>query len=507
MIRHKIKKKNIMLGPVITIIILTALVVIFSAIFSLLGIEGQKTEIINNTLQTSLTTVNNILTKDGIKYVISNALVNFKLFEPVILLIISLIALGIGEASGLFKAVFSSLQKLKPNTMILFTIFVGVISSFVGEYSYILLLPLTGIIYKYAGKKPMLGIITMFLGITLGYSTGLVPSYDDYLLGMLSQKAATIDVDKDYVFNIFSNLYIMIASVFIITFFGSNIIKKHLAPKIIKTEVEEDDSLVISKKALYYSNLAFGLFVVAILYMIIPGFYSSGILLGEGESYIVRLWNDGSPFKDGFMYIIVLIMMVCGFIYGYISKNIKNSTEYSVGLSKNFEGMGYLFVLLFFTSQLIGLLEYTNLGEVVAVNLFDLMSKLPFSGIALIILMFGVIILVSILIPSTIIKWSLASPILVPLFMRSNITPDFTQFIFKVADGIGKSITPLFIYFIVMLAFLQKYNTKEENKITIFGTIKLMLPSILLISGIWLLIVIGWYIIGLPIGIGTYSTL
>ncbi|MGE5456083.1 MAG: AbgT family transporter [Ignavibacteriales bacterium] len=507
MIRHRIKKKNIMLGPVITIIILTAVVIILSAVFSLLGIEGQKTEIVNNTLQTSLTTVNNILTKDGLKYVISNALVNFKLFEPLVLLIISLIALGIGEASGLFKAVFSPLQKMRPNTIILLTMFVGVISSFIGEYSYVLLLPLTGIIYKYAGKKPMLGIITMFLGITLGYSVGLVPAYDDYLIGNLSQKAAIIDVDKDYVFNIFSNLYIMIASVFIITFFGSNIIKKYLAPKIIKTEVDEEEDLVISKKALYYSNLAFGLFILAILYMILPGSYSSGLLLGEGDNYIVRLWNDGAPFKDGFMYIIVLIMMVCGFIYGHVSKNIKNSTEYSVGLSKNFEGIGYLFVLMFFTSQLIGLLEYANLGEVVAVNLFDFMGTIQFSGIPLIILMFIVIILVSILIPSTIIKWTLASPILVPLFMRSNITPDFTQFIFKVADGIGRSITPLFIYFIVMLAFLQKYNTREENKITIFGTIKLMLPSILLISGIWLLIVIGWYIIGLPLGIGTFSTL
>ena len=113
----------------------------------------------------------------------------------------------------------------------------------------------------------------------------------------------------------------------------------------------------------------------------------------------------------------------------------------------------------------------------------------------------------SILIPSLSTKWLLAYPIFVPLFMRSNITPDFTQFIFKAADGIGKAITPMFVYFIVMLAFLEKYNTKENNKITVFVTLKLILPCVLLFAGLWLIIIIGWYIIGLPIGPGTYPTL
>ncbi|MDD2435508.1 MAG: AbgT family transporter, partial [Bacilli bacterium] len=137
MIKRKKEKSNIMLGPVITLIILTIIVIVSSTIFSLLGIEGQKTEIINGVLQTSLTTVNNILTKDGLKHMISNTLTNFQLFEPLVLLIISLIAFGIGEASGLFKAVFSPLKKVKINTMLLVTLLLGMASTFVGEYSYV----------------------------------------------------------------------------------------------------------------------------------------------------------------------------------------------------------------------------------------------------------------------------------------------------------------------------------------------------------------------------------
>ncbi|MEG2311152.1 MAG: AbgT family transporter, partial [Bacilli bacterium] len=110
-------------------------------------------------------------------------------------------------------------------------------------------------------------------------------------------------------------------------------------------------------------------------------------------------------------------------------------------------------------------------------------------------------------IPDTLTKWMLASPILVPLFMRANINPDFTQFIFRVADGIGKSITPFFVYFLIMLAFMEKYNYNSENKITVRGTMKLIMPVVITVTCVWLVILLCWYLIGLPIGIGSAATL
>ena len=503
---RKNKKRNILLGPVITIMILTGIIIIMSAICSLIGLEGQKSEIVNGTIETHLTTVNNVLTVAGIKYILTSVITNLQLFEPLLLIIATLIAVGIGEASGLFKAIFTPLKKVKPSVITFITLFVGIISTFIGEYSYALLLPLVGVMYRYIGRKPMLGILTVFLGITVGYGTGLFSNYDDLILGNLTQISASLDVDKDYIFNLSYTSYIMIASTFILAFIGTMVIEKFLYKKVPKSTIEEDD-LIISKKALYYSNFALITMVLIIIYMLIPGLYGSGLLLGEGNTYIERLFGDSAPLKEGIVIISIGIMMICGFIYGYISKNIKNSNEYSVGLSKNFEGLGYVFVLMFFTAQMISLLEWTNLGEVVAVKLIDFVSILPFSGLPLIITMFIVVVLMSILVPGITDKWLLAYPIFVPLFMRSNITPDFTQFVFKAADGIGKAVTPMFVYFIVTLAFLEKYNTKENNKITVFGTLKTILPCVLLFAGLWLLIIVGWYIIGLPIGPGTYPTL
>ena len=91
--------------------------------------------------------------------------------------------------------------------------------------------------------------------------------------------------------------------------------------------------------------------------------------------------------------------------------------------------------------------------------------------------------------------------------MKANITPDYTQLIFKAADSVGKTMTPFFIYYIIMLAFLEKYNNKETNKITVYGTYNLLKSTILIFTAIWIIIVIGWFVMGLPVGPNMTTTL
>lgn len=502
--RKKNKKKA--LGPVIMIIVLIFIIVLSSAFFSAIGITGDQTYISNGSLETSLTTVNNLLTKDGIKYIFTNAVINFQVFEPLVLLIISLITISIGEASGLFKAVFTPLKRLNNNFLTFLVLLIGIVSSFFGEYSYMFLLPLVAVVYQLIGKKPLLGVITMFIAITMGYGTGLVYNNDEVILSILTQQSASIDVDVNYMYSLTSNAYIMFVSTFVLAFIGTFIINSTLDKKIPKSNIEEEDKLVVSKKGLHYSNLAFIIMFVIVIYAIIPGLTGSGILLGEGNTYIERLLGNDAPFSSGIMFIIMGIMMICGFVYGYTSGNIKNSTEYSVALSKSFEGLGYVFVLLFFVSQMVGILEYSNLGPVIATNIISFISSLTVSGIPIIIMFFIAIILISILIPSAEAKWNLVAPLSIPLLMRANVTPSFSQFVFRVADGIGKSFTPFFVYYIIMLAFLEKYNTKENTKITVFGILKTILPTLLLFTALWLVIILCWYLLGVHTGPGVYST-
>ena len=492
------KKQKTLLSPIITLLILILGVSVISFALSLINVSANQTLITNGGLETSIISIKNIFSKEGIIYFFSNIITNFNILEPFVLLVISMMAVSICKSSGLLKHIFTPFKKLKSNVLTFIVIFVGVISTMIGDYSYIILIPLVAVLYQYINKSPVLGIVTIFLGITLGYGTGFIHSYNDYALGILTQNAAIIDVDATYRYSLQSDLYIMIASTIAITFLITMLVEKYLTNKITTSEIYEDE-LNISKKALFWSTITSLVMIGLVVLLILP----KGILLDTTQTeYIAKIFSPTSPFNLSFMFIFLLITSIVSIVYGIISKNFKNNHEISWGFTRYFDNVGYVLLMLFLGSILIGIINWTNLGMLISIKLLDLIELFDFTGIPLIIISFICIILMSVLMPGSLEKWHLISPILVPLFMRGNLTPDFAQFVFKAADSVGKVITPLFIYFIIMVGFIQKYN-----KVTLFNTMKLIWPIIITMVIFWLLILVIWYIAGLPLGIEALATM
>jgi len=496
------KKQKQLLSPITTMLILIGVVTLISFILSLLKVTANQTIINNGVLENTIIYVKNIFSKEGIIYFFSNIITNFNLLEPFILLILSLMATSIAKSSGLLKHLFSPFKNLKVEFLTFIVIFTGVISTLIGDFSYIILIPLVAVFYEYLNKSPVLGIVTMFLGITLGYGTGLMYNYNDYALGMLTQSAAVIDVDASYKYELLSNLYIMIASTIAISALITALVNKYLVKKVTISENYEDE-LNTSKKALTCSVIASVVLLVPIIIMILP----NGVLLDTTQTeYVAQVFNPNSPFRLSFVFIYLLITSISSIVYGVISKNFKNNHEISWGFTRCFDNVGYIFIMMFLISILLGIVSWTNLGTFISLKLLDIISLFDITGIPLIVISFIFIILMGLLIPGDIEKWLLISPLLVPLFMRGNLTPDFAQFVFKAADSVGKVITPIYVYFIIMVGFIQKYNTKE-NKVTLFNTMKLIWPIIIAMVIFWLLILVIWYIAGLPLGIGTLATM
>ena len=492
------KKKNskkIFQGAITAILLMIIFVTILSLVFSLFGMESYKTYISNGVLESSLVTVNNILSVNGFKFLFTDCVKNFRLFEPLVLLVISLIGIGIADASGVLDPIFLPLRKLKSFFLTFIVVLVSVSVTFFGSSSYVMLFPLVGLLYKKIGKSPVLGILTVFLGVTLGYGTGIMFNYDSYILGALTEAAAKVDVDKDYLFSLVSTEYIMVLSTFIISFVISSLIEKRIAPLYKKGEV------TVSENKFSYPTLFLFLgLLVILIYMLIPGLPGSGLLLDQSSvRYIDKLFGSNSPFANGFICIFSFILSVCGIFYGYLN-GIRKPEVYSNGLNKVFEGCGYLFTLMLLVSILQGIIDWTNIGVVLSCKMIEFISNLQLSGV------FFIIVLMSFLIPSTIDKWMIASPVVVPLLMRSNITPDFTQFVYQIADSVGKGLTPIYAYFIILIGFLVKYND-DDYPVTISSTLKMTIPIGLIVGLLWLLILVLWYISGMPIGIGGFSTL
>ena len=148
------KKKDKVFGPVSVILMITLAICALSFIVSALGLESHRTLIANGTLESSLINVRNMFSLEGLRFLIGNVITNFSSFEPLVLIVIVSIGIGICEKSGLIYALFSPLKKIKMSILIYVTFFIGVVASFIGEYSYVLFIPLIGVIYKDLQKNP-----------------------------------------------------------------------------------------------------------------------------------------------------------------------------------------------------------------------------------------------------------------------------------------------------------------------------------------------------------------
>jgi aminobenzoyl-glutamate transport protein len=97
------------------------------------------------------------------------------------------------------------------------------------------------------------------------------------------------------------------------------------------------------------------------------------------------------------------------------------------------------------------------------------------------------------------------SPVIIPSMMKSNITAEFSQVIFRIGESASNIMTPLSTYFIMLIGYLELYNKNDEH-ISFSNCYRLLWPYIIAIFLLWLILIISWYIIGLPIGFGTYPT-
>ncbi len=499
--KHKDRKKKY-IGTISILLILIIFVMILSLIFNKLGINGQKTSINNGLLESSLITINNAFSIDGIKFILGNIFSNSNILKPLLILILSVMCTSILESSGILNHIFSRFGKLKTPIITFFTSLISIVFVFFGEYSYLFLFPFIGAVYKVMGRNSLVGIITVFLSITFGYGFGIFMNNDQYSLGLLTEQAATLDVDPSYKFNIFSMNYIMVIGTFLLAFVLTFFIEKTIMSKYKKLEKSESE-YNYSKIALIICGIIFIIGTLLVIVCILP---SSPLLDNASSSYMAKLFGEQSVIKDGLIYIILLIFILIGSIYGKITKNFSNDVEANLGITTGFQDLGFTFAVIFFVTQLISILDYTNIGAVLVTGLTNLISVVDFSGLFLIISFILITIIMTIVVPDLLDKWTLMSPIIVPLFMRANITPEFCQFLYVISNSFARCVTPIFMYLLIMMGFMQKYNT-ECHEITILGTLKIMMPTILWVIGIIIVFVLLWYISGLPVGISGYPTL
>lgn len=528
--KRKLKLKKFYFHPITIFLFLTLLVVILSGILSLFQTQATYNTINVNTkeLEPTLVAVENLLSFDGLKFIISNASKNFLSFGPLGMLLLSLIGITIGEGTGFFETLTRRhISKISKTLITFFVILIATISSLINEVGYAILIPLVALIYFMNNRNPILGIITAYCGVSFGYGVSIFIGSMEVSLMKYTKDAARL-IDENTHIALSSNLIFIVVATVIISIIGTIIIEKIIAPRIgkykkeeelSKTEqyrvvnLEEEEQKQIEtekneKRGLRHSLIVSIIILLVFIYSLIPNLPFSGMLLDMKETtYLNQLFGDNSYFQDGFTYLVSLVFILAGIAYGIGSKSIKNDKEIIENASKKFSNLGSIFILMFVVSQFIAVFRKSNIGTVITVWLTNLLEHLSFSGLSLIIITLLLIAISNFFLTSSSSKWMIFSPVVVPMFMQSNISPQFAQVIMRAGDSMTKGFTPLLASFVIYIGYLNIYNLNSDKPYSIRTSLKMISPYFLLISATWILLIIGWYIIGLPIGPGVYPTL
>ena len=528
--KPKLKLKKFYFHPITVFIFLTFIVVLSSKILSLLQMQATYNTVNINTkeLEPTLVAVENLLSFDGIKFIISNATKNFLSFAPLGTLLISLLGLTIAESTGFIETVTKRhISKIPKVTITFLVLFVSIISSLINEVGYAVLIPLVALVYFINNRNPILGIITAFCGVSFGYGVSIFVGSMEVSLINYTKMAAML-VDENIHIALTSNLIFIIVASILLSVFGTIIIEKIIAPKIgkykkeeetAKTEqyrllnIEEEEQKHIEAEKYGKRGLRFALIVAIVMiiltvYSLIPGLPMSGMLLDMNESYYLnQLFGERSYFQDGFTFIISLFFMLAGIAYGIGSKSIKNDKELIENASRKFHNIGSIFILMFFAAQFISVFRKTNIGTVITIWLSNLLGHMNLSGIPLIVITLLLIAIANLVLTSPASKWMIFSPVVVPMFMQSNISPQFAQIVLRAADSMTKGFTPLLASFVIYIGYLNVYNLHKNKPYTIGESLRMVRPYFLLISLTWILLIVGWYLIGLPIGPGVLPTI
>ena len=508
------EKTKMTLHPVMSFLILSGITILLSGLLYLLEFQQTVYTINATTLEysTELVEITNVFSLEGLKYIFSSTVSNFVNFAPLSSLIIILIGFGVMEKSGFLKTAITFLtKKLKKNTVTFILVFMSVIASVMGEISYIIILPLSAAIFKYGKRNPALGLIAAFAGLTCGSGISFIfTSIDSSLLSQSLLAARVLDIN--YRMASISAIFIMAVAVillsFIITWITENVIAKRLN-NVVNEDEENEDKLLTRRelRGLLFALFAASLYVIIILYNIIPGLPFSGNLLDNTQIlYIDKLFSYNSFFSNGFVFVVSMFFLLLGLFYGLGARTIKNNKDFVDALGHSLDGIGKTLVIILAASLFISIFKYSNIGTVIVAYLTSLFRNINFQGLPLVILLFVVSAIATIFIPTSITKWSIIAPTVVPVFMNAGITPEFAQVIFRFGEGITMGLTPIMAYFVIYLAILDK-NNPEEKPISLWQGIKFQVPYAVATAIVLLVLIVLWYIIGLPLGINGSTVL
>ncbi len=453
-------------------------------------------------------TVTNLLSGASLTAFMASMVQTFVNFAPLGVVLVAMLGLGVAEHTGFINALLRAILSVTPKMLLTPALIgVGILSHIAVDAGYVLVIPLGAVIFYAAGRHPLAGIAAAFAGVSGGFSaTFFVPSSLDPMLAGLTQEAARI-LDPGMEVNPLNNYFFTTASTFLVILVGWFLTDRVIEPRLKGTQVDGDTSQMptmeklepAERRGLVWSvvamAVAIGLFILTLLPEGTP-WAADPATLAPGTHPLLAFT---APLMQSIVALIFIFFLIPGVVYGYVAGTAKNHRDIIEGMSKAMSGMGYYIVMAFFAAQFIYAFSQSNLGVLFAIKGANALQAM---GLHMSLMLVGLVLLsgaVNLLIGSASAKWALIGAIMVPMMMQLGISPDLTQAAYRVGDSSTNIITPLLPYFPLIVVFCQKY-VKTSGVGTLLA---LMLPFAVTLLVLWTLFLIGFWALGVPLGVGS----
>lgn len=484
---------NTLPHPATMFALLAGLVVLLSWVFSALGLQ------VSHPSNGQVIKAVNLLSVEGLQRMIIEGVRNFVNFPPLGASLMCLLGIGVAEHSGMIAAALRLMIGAAPRRWITaIVVFVGVLSNSGSELGYVLITPLGAVLFHALGRHPLLGLAAAFAGVSGGYSANLLIGSVDVLLSAQSQVAARI-VDPAYVVRPTATYYFMAVATFLLTVVGTWVTERIVAPRLgdyegeAKLEPREQDALTAAEKRGLWWALGAALLMTAVV--------AAGVLPEDG---FLRAPTSGafgdSVVMTGLITFIFLYGLIPGIAYGVGAGTLRNDHDVMAGMVAAMKSLAGYVVLAFFAAQFIAYFNWTNLGVITAVSGAKLLQHLGLHSHPMLLMIAFVLLaaVVNLVIASASAKWALMAPVFVPMFMLLGFSPELAQAAYGIGDSVTNVITPMMVYFPLVLTFAQRYEPKAG-----IGTIvAMMLPYSLVFLIVWTALLVGWIWLRLPVGPG-----
>lgn len=474
--------------PFILFSILTLSVIIISAICNVIGLE------ILDPVSGKMIGIKNLLSSEGILFILKNLIKNFTGFAPLGLVLVMTLGIGLAEKVGFVSSLMrNTILNSSPKIITFMIMMIGICGNIASDAAIVVIPVISAFIFLSLNKHPLAGIAIGYAATTAGFSANLIIAGTDALLSGISTEAVHI-VNPNMSVSVVSNWYFMIVSTFLLAIVGTFVSEKIIEPRLGEykgnKKIEQEEVSPLEKKGLRVAGILSLAYIVLIGIAVYP---KNSFFRNPVTHSLLR-----SPFLKSIIPLLLVLFLICGISYGVIVGKIKSSGDVPRYMGLAIKDMSSYIVLVFMIGQFIAFFKWSNMGYVIAVAGANFLKSMNISGVSLFIAFILLSAFINLFIGSGSAKWALLAPIFIPMFYFLGYNPALTQVLYRVGDSTTNIISPLFPYMPIILALAQEYD--EESGM---GTmISLMLPYSIGMLIMWVILAIVWFSLNIPLGPG-----